>query len=127
MSRMSDRFAKAFGAVLGEELDRRILIQLHEAGREVRYEELRKAVGEPSSQTFKYAFDRLMRHALLDRRLEERGERYHSHLSPTARGRMIAQILVSLGKRGELPSEIPAEYRDGIQKVFLGAALKATG
>ena len=118
---MNGRFVVAFEETLRNDLDRRILIKLLEADREVRYEELRKAVEEKSSQTFKYAIDRLMRHAAMNRRLEEQGDRYLTHFSPTPRGKQIALILVNLGQRGSLPPDIPIQVKKDVQRVFLGS------
>lgn len=117
---MEARFGVAFEETLSHDLDRRILIKLLHADREVRYEELRKAVGEDSKQTFKYAVDRLMQRAVVGRRLEEQGERYQSYFSLTPRGKTIAVILLSLGERGSIPETVPVQVRKAVQGVFLG-------
>jgi DNA-binding HxlR family transcriptional regulator len=109
---MTELFAEAFACVLSYELDRRMLVALCEARREVRYEELRRTVKESSSENFKRAFDRLQRHALISRRLIPQGENYESHLSPTVRGQYIASLLVKLSqsvKGADVPNEVAAE------------------
>lgn len=117
---MSEMLRAAFEEVMRQDLDRRILLELLRAEREVRYEELRKAVGETSNQTFKYAIDRLSRHALLARRLVPQGKRHASHLSPTSRGVTIATVLKSLGSDLAVPPDLPAEVLVTIRQVFLG-------
>lgn len=114
------RFVAAFEVVLGNELDRRILLELRRAGREVRYEELRKVVREPSPQTFKYAVDRLAKHALLNRRLQPQGERFWTFFSPTRRGLTVADIFHSLASEGTLPADLKADVREDVRRVFSG-------
>lgn len=119
---MDERFREAFESVLGHELDRSLLVELLEADREVRYEELRRRVGAPHSQTFQRAVDRLTDHALVQRRFQPQGERYESHLSLTSRGMQIAGVLEGLGNTGSLPRDLPEGLRADVQQAFLGDA-----
>jgi DNA-binding HxlR family transcriptional regulator len=119
---MDERFREAFESVLAHDLDRSMLVELLEADREVRYEELRRSVGKPLSQAYQRALDRLMDHALVQRRLEQRGERYQTHLSLTSRGKQVAEVLEGLGNRGSLPRDLPESLRADIQQAFLGGA-----
>lgn len=107
--------------VLAHDTDRRMLLELAGAERELRYEELRKAVHEESKQLYEYAVNRLIEHVLVNRRLEEAGERYRSYLSPTARGMLVAKILRSLGRRGSLPDELPAKLQAQVRAFFAPA------
>lgn len=117
---MTELFAEAFASVLGHELDRRMLVALCEARREVRYEELRRTVNETSSQAFKRAFDRLQRHALISRRLVPQGEEnYESHLSPTVRGQYIASLLLELS-HSTADAKVPREVAAQASAVLLG-------
>lgn len=119
---MDERFREAFKSVLGHELDRSLLVELLGAEREVRYEELRRSVGKPHSQVFQRSVDRLMDHALVQRRLEPQGERYESHLSLTSRGKQVAEVLEGLGNNGSLPRDLPEGLRADVQQAFLGGA-----
>lgn len=120
---MNPRFLDAFNEVLAHDLDRAMLLALLEADREVRYEELRKTVGSPQSQSFQYALDRLMDHALVTRRLEPWGEeRYKSQLSPSARGMKVARILEGLATKGEIPAEFQDELGEELESAFRGRA-----
>ena len=114
----SQDFLVAFKVVLSHDLDRRILLELAGVERELRYEELRKAVHEDSKQTFQYAIHRLLDVVLLNRRLEPQGERYQSFLSPSPRAVLMAKILRSLGSKGRLPDSLPANVREQIQSYF---------
>lgn len=114
-------FIAAFRMVLAHDTDRRMLLELAGAGREIRYEELRKAVHEDSKQLYQYAVDRLIDHVLINRRLEEAGERYRSYLSPTPRGMLVAKILRSLGRRGSLPEELPDQLQAQVREFFAPA------
>lgn len=116
----SERFAQAFEEILGRELDKAIVICLRDAERPVRYEELRKTVGEASPETFKRAIDGLTRAAVISRKLEPQGGRYLSYISPTPRGVIVADTLFSLGTKGRLPNSLPESVRADIQGVFLG-------
>lgn len=116
---MTELFAEAFASVLSQELDRRMLVALCEAKREVRYEELRRTVNEESSEAFKRAFSRLQRHALINRRLIPQGENYESHLSPTVRGLYIASLLVELS-RSTSDAKVPKEVAEEASAVLLG-------
>ncbi len=124
MTMQDARFARAFEAVLGNGLDRRALLALFKAGRELRYEELRRAIGEGSPQTFSYSVERLTHHALVRRRLEREGrqKRYKSYLSPSSRGEDVARILDTLGSQGRLPAHLPASTRRAVQMVFVGTS-----
>lgn len=98
-----------------------MLIALQEAGREVRYEELRRSVNSPPSQSFQYALDRLMDRALVNRRLEPWGtERYKTLLSPTPRGTKIARILEGLATHGQIPRDILDELGEELESAFRG-------
>lgn len=111
-------FVAAFRMVLTHDLDRRVLLELAGAQRELRYEELRKAVHEESKQLYQYAISRLMDGVLVNRRLVEAGERYQTHLSPTPRGILVFKILHSLGEKGQLPDKLPGQLREQIQSFF---------
>lgn len=120
---MNPRFLEAFNEVLAHDLDRAMLLALLDAGREVRYEELRRSVGSPQSQTFQYALDRLMEHALVNRRMEPWGEeRYKTQLSPTARGVKIARILEGLASEGQIPTQFRDELGEELEVAFRGQA-----
>lgn len=120
---MDPRFLEAFNEALAHDLDRAMLIQLLEAEREVRYEELRKSVGSPRSQSFQYALERLMDHAMVNRRLEPWGEeRYKTLLSPTARGMKVAGVLQGLATEGEIPAEFQDEFGEELASAFRGRA-----
>lgn len=114
-------FLAAFKVVLSHDLDRKILLELTDVDRELRYEELRRAVHEDSKQTFQYAITRLLDVVLLNRRLEPQGERYQSFLSPTPRAILISKVLLSLGSKGRLPETLPANLREQIQAYFAPA------
>lgn len=120
---MDPRFLEAFNEALAHDLDRAMLIELLEADREVRYEELRRSVGSPKSQSFQYALDRLMDHAMVNRRLEPWGEqRYKTLLSPTARGTKVARILQGLANEGQIPAEFRDELGEELTLAFRGRA-----
>lgn len=114
----NEDFINAFQAVLAHDLDRRMVLELARTPGEFGYEELRKAVGETSNQTFNYAFERLMYHVLVYRRLQEQGKYYHSYLSATPRAMLIAKILTSLGKSGRLPASLASPVREQVQAWF---------
>jgi len=115
---MSRFFVKALGSVMAHELDRRALLGLHAANREMRWEELRRTVGEKSPQLFAYAMERLMSNALVNRRLRPQGKRYKSILSTSGRGALIAAILESLSRSGRLPSELPEDVAEDVRAFF---------
>ena len=120
---MNPRFLEAFNEILAHDLDRAMLLTLLDAGREVRYEELRKSVGSPKSQSFQYALDRLMDHALVNRRMEPWGEeRYKTLLSPSARGMKIARILDGIATEGKIPPEFRRELGEELEVAFRGQA-----
>lgn len=119
---MDAAFLEAFNAVLGHEIDRAILVELRRAGRELGHEELRRRVGSPHSQTFQYALDRMMDHALVGRRLEPWGERYRSHLSPTSRGTAVARVLDGLASRGAVPEDLLDEVGEELRRAFVGGS-----
>src|SRR6266850_1796028 len=120
MTTMNARFIAAFSSVLAHDLDRRALLTLLSSGRELRYEELRRAAGEPSPQLFNYAVDRLVTHALVNRRMVPQGKRFQSHFSPSARGLAIARILEGLVRSGRLPAKLPAEVLSDVRLVLAG-------
>jgi hypothetical protein len=121
MTVMNARFVAAFSSVLAHDLDRRALLTLLSSGRELRYEELRRAAGEPSPQLFNYGVDRLVAHALVNRRLVSQGKRFQSHFSPSARGLAIARILEGLVRSGRLPEKLPAAILADVRLVLAGA------
>jgi DNA-binding HxlR family transcriptional regulator len=120
---MNARFVAAFSSVLAHDLDRRALLCLLRASHELRYEELRRAAREPSPQLFKYAVDRLITHALVNRRLVPQGKRFQSHFSPSARGLAIARVLEGLVRSGRLPQRLPPEVLADVRLVLEGATL----
>lgn len=110
----------AFTSVLAHRDDRKILVFLRSQNSEVRYEALRKAIGEDSPQSFKYAISRLSGEALINRRLEERGERFASFISLTTPGASIAALL--LGMHAALPKiaeDVPKQLREDAQRALL--------
>lgn len=119
---VEQRTQAAFASLLEHELDRRLLVLIHEDGAELRYEKARKRLGEPAKQSFKEAVERLGAHAVINRRLEEHGSRYWSFLSVTERGRNFAKALVGLREKGKIPETIPRMVRDGIQTAFAPTA-----
>lgn len=121
MSASSSRFASAFDAVLAKDIDRAILVALRNADRELRYEELRRAVGSPRPQTFQYALDRLMKRACVARRLEPRGAHHASHYRTSSRGAEIATLLIWLAKGGSRPAGIDPDHLGAARRVLLGA------
>ena len=125
MTVMNARFIAAFSSVLAHDLDRRALLTLLSSGRELRYEELRRAAGEPSPQLFSYAVDRLVTHALVNRRLVSQGKRFQSHFSPSARGLAIARILEGLVRSGRLPAKLPREVLSDVRRVLSGGTAPA--
>lgn len=111
----------ALESVLEQPLDRRILLQLAAHDRELRYMELWRVVGQPHKQEFKNSIDRLARHAVVNRRLLERGEKHESHLSPTERGLRIAAVWKS-ALEGALKAKEAQSVREPVRQVFLGEA-----
>lgn len=123
---MTTKFHTVFSRALAQPLDRAILVRLEHEKKEMPYEKLRKAVDEPAPQTFKYAIDRLMRGALVNRRLKRWGRhRFRSFLSPTPTGRVIARVFASLGEKGSLPKDLPRAIRAQISDVLVGAGSRA--
>lgn len=121
MTPIHRRFALALANVMEHTLDRRLLVMLLDAGREIRYLELHRAVGSPHKQEFAHSVERLTNHALLKRRLVPKGERHESHLSLSARGVVIAGYFA----RPPLPDEFPAEYEESMRKVLRGESVTA--
>jgi len=115
------RFGVAFETVLSKPSYRFIVVTLTESGRDLRYEELRKAVSA-SSQQFARDIEMLLRHAIIDRKVVERGDRYDSHLSASRRGRMIGEILISLSHEGTLPSSLNVTEKRYVQLAFSGGS-----
>lgn len=109
----------ALESVLEQSLDRRILLQLAAHERELRYMELWRAVGQPHKQEFKNSIDRLSKHAVVNRRLIEKGEKHESHLSPTERGVRIAALWRS-ALEGALKAKEAESVHDSVRQVFLG-------
>jgi DNA-binding HxlR family transcriptional regulator len=116
------RFARAFNDVLSHDLDRRLLLELRSAGRELRYEELRRRVGGPAPEAFSRAVERLSKAALVKRRLArlEAQRRYGSWLSPSSRGLVVAMILHGLSSSGTIPTSLSKEIRTAVLEVFRG-------
>lgn len=129
-------FREALESSLGHPLDRRILLTLHDAERDVRYEELRRAVStadrKVSPQAFKLAVNRLSACAALNRRLEPLGEnKYASHLSLTKQGSMVADLLrtfLQAVEQGRLTrKEFPVTVRQAAVSVLRGEELRGEG
>lgn len=111
---------EALESVLAHRSDRQILVYLRSQGEEVRYEILRRAIGEKSPQSFKYAISRLSGDALINRRLEERGERFASFISLTNPGKSIATLLIELHSAlHTMPGDFPRQLREEAQHALL--------
>src|SRR6266571_3236988 len=121
MTVMSARFAAAFASVLAHDLDRRALLCLLAAARELRYEELRRAAAEDSHQLFNYSVERLVTHGLVNRRLIPQGKRFQSHFSPSARGLAVAQVLDGIVRAGKLPAKLPSDLLADVRRVLAGS------
>lgn len=113
-------FLDAFECILTQPLDRRLLLQLYIAKRELRYEELRKAAASPHKQSFSIALDRMLSHLLINRRYVPQGQKYQTFLSPTPRGRLVAKITHHLSVNGSLPDDLSPRVRKLTQRVFSG-------
>jgi hypothetical protein len=116
----SSPFALAFQETLKSPVERRILVTLLQAGHELRYEEVRRAIsteGPVAPQTFRNAVERLSARAAIDRRLEPQGDR---------RGRLIAEVLAELARAGTIPRSLPDAVQRDLQAVFLGDVSAAT-
>jgi hypothetical protein len=125
----SSPFALAFQETLKSPVERRILVTLLQAGHELRYEEVRRAIsteGPVAPQTFRNAVERLSARAAIDRRLEPQGDRHLSYLAPTRRGRLIAEVLAELARAGTIPRSLPDAVQRDLQAVFLGDVSAAT-
>lgn len=120
MSKISG-FAICFAKVLSKELDRGILVSLHEAKKELRYEELRRVLGSPHPQTFQDALDRLLQHACLARRLEPVNEYHRAYYRPTRRGYEIASVLIQLAQEGGFPEDLKPTCLEDVKRVLLGS------
>lgn len=88
------RFTLAFEDVLRHRSDRAIILGLHAAGKEIRYEALRRGIGNESPQLFRDAIERLSSIALINRRLVPAGSRYRSFLSTSPAGDRVAELLL---------------------------------
>lgn len=126
MSKIS-RFAFAFEKVLSKDLDRGILVSLHEAGKELRYEELRRVLGSPHPQKFQDSLDRLMRLACLARRLEPVKEYHRAYYRPTSRGHEIASIFIQLAQEGGFPTDLKPDHLNDAKRVLLGKSVAEPG
>ena len=117
-----NRFARAFKEVLCYDLDRRLLLELDSAGEELRYEELRRRVGESAPEAFSRAVERLSKAALVKRRLArlEGQRRYGTWLSPSPRGLTVARVLDGLASTGKIPAGLPEDVRTAVMGVFRG-------
>lgn len=121
MGKVEQRFAVALEGVMEQPLDRRVVLILHRTGHEVRYMELWRAAGQPHKQEFKDSVERLVRHALVNRRLEEQGERYATHLSVAPRGTRVAEVLIEAGNAvSRLLGRLEPKLADPARDVFLG-------
>ena len=78
------------------------------------------AHGVAAKQTFSLSIERLERHALVNRRLVPKGERYASYLSPSNRGSTIAGVWENLAKNSELPRDLPQNVALMMRRVFAG-------
>lgn len=121
MGKVEQRFAVALEGVMEQPLDRRVVLILYRTGHEVRYMELWRAAGQPHKQVFKDSIERLVRHALVNRRLEEQGERYATFLSPSPRGNRVAEILLEASKAvSRLLVKVEPKLAESAGGVFLG-------
>lgn len=126
MGKVEQRFAVALEGVMEQPLDRRLVLILHRTGHEVRYMELWRAAGQPHKQEFKDSIERLVRHALVNRRLEEQGERYATFLSPSPRGDRVAEILIAASKAvSQLLVKLEPKLAESAGGVFLGETAPA--
>ncbi len=116
----SSYLTEAFREVVARDLDRRMVLALWTAGRELRYEELRRRVGNPAPQAFGRAVERLSRHALINRRLQRlpRKRAFGSFLSPSPWGITVAKVLDELATKGRLPPGLDADVRVQVKAVF---------
>lgn len=112
-------FAAAFAATFPQPIDRAILVALQASEKELRYEELRRLVGNPRPQTFQYAMDRLMAHAMVSRRLEPHGKSNWSHYKPTTRGAKVASIWIDIAY-GRSPTGLSQQENEAVRDVLLG-------
>jgi DNA-binding HxlR family transcriptional regulator len=119
------RFQDAFEEVLRHRADRRILLTLASHKREIRYEALRKAIGEESPQLFKLAVDRLGRNALINRRLHPQGKRYMTFLSASTAGQHLGSVLLHWSKEAAVPARLPAKARREVRQLFEAPTLAA--
>lgn len=112
-------FAAAFAATFAQPIDRAILIALQESGKELRYEEMRRLLGGPKPQTFQYALDRLMAHAMVSRRLEPHGKSHWSYYQPTTRGAKVASTWMGIAD-GRTPRGLSKPEIAAVRDVLLG-------
>lgn len=115
----AERFPQAFQATFANPIDRAILVSLHQVGREVRYEELRRLLGSPPPQTFQYALDRLMGRACVARRLQPHGKAHASFYSPTELGLKVARTWSAMAE-GQEPEGLRKDEREALRNVLLG-------
>lgn len=118
---VESRFADAFSSVLRHSWDRRILTALRGAGRELRYEELRRLIDSPHPQTFQTALNRLMDVALIARRIHPDGPSNRSQYQPTKKGLDIAEILQSLADEGCFPATVHPQLVEAAKQVLIGS------
>jgi DNA-binding HxlR family transcriptional regulator len=112
------RFQDALEDVLRYRSDRSIVLGLSTAGREVRYEALRRGIGNESPQLFRDSVERLSTHALINRRLVPSGRRYSSYLSTTEAGDKVASVLVSFREGRPIPTELRPSERKVLEAIF---------
>lgn len=120
----SPYLTEAFRQVVARPLDRDILAALCASRRELRYEELRRAVKRPSPEAFHRGVERLARHALIRRRLSRISgqKRFGSYLSPSPWGRTVADALEGLATKGRIPARLPPGIREQVQAAFRASA-----
>src|SRR5438876_4267082 len=127
MAKMEQRFAVALESVMEQPLDRRVLQVLFRTGHEVRYMELWRAVGQPHKQEFRDSVERLVRHALVNRRLEEQGSRHATHLSPAPRGNRVAEVLIEASNAvNKMLVRVEPRLAESAGGVFLGETAAAS-
>jgi hypothetical protein len=116
----SSYLTEAFREVVARDLDRRMLLALCTAGRELRYEELRRRVGNPAPQAFGRAVERLSKHALIMRRLRRlpHQRRFASILTVSSWGTMVGGALDGLAKVGRIPATLPPAVTAQLRAAF---------
>jgi DNA-binding HxlR family transcriptional regulator len=119
------RFRDALEDVLSHRSDRLIVLTLATQEDELRYEALRRIIGEESPQLFKQALGRLGRNALINRRVRQQGRRYMTFLSATKVGLQLGSLLLMWASDEALPPNFPETARRDVQEMFSPPALLA--